>query len=252
MAFRYFLVVLAAMLMATVNAAASYAHPPAQHDPAPAEAQVAADPSPAEDPVATSQNQAPAAGVEHRHEEVDPCAAEDDHHAEGSGGQAPGGPGHAHWGADGASTPIERSMARIGVFHAVAVHFPIALILAAALAQMFVLMGRFTNGADTVRFLVWTGVLGGIGAGLLGWAHSGPMAANEVGVMLAHRVIGTSLITGLAILAGLAEWHHRASSAASMMVLSAALFTSAAALAVNAFLGGALAHGGMRHLIGGG
>ncbi|OLF80739.1 hypothetical protein AWH62_14660 [Maricaulis sp. W15] len=159
--------------------------------------------------------------------------------------------GHAHWGERGASTPFERAMSRLGAFHSVAVHFPIGLILAAALAQALTLAGRLPAGAETVRFLVWTGAAAGALAALLGWAHSGPMAAGETGVMLAHRVIGTGLLVGLAGLALLGEWARKTSSQTPALLFSLTLFALAAALMLNGFLGGALAHGGLRHLFGG-
>lgn len=141
-------------------------------------------------------------------------------------------------------------MARLGSLHSVAVHLPIALFAAAALAQLLVLAGRFDGGGATVRFLVWTGALGGLAAGLLGWAHSGPMAASESGVMLIHRIMGTGLALGLFVVAGVMEWHDRVRTSLSSAIFNLCLFGGAAALMFNGFLGGSLAHGGLRHLLG--
>lgn len=259
MGLRIALAALAGAGVILFASAPGWAHPPAQHEPA--EEAGAQEQSTSAEPVAEAvvevgaeSEAAPASSdtladaFEHDHgDEPDPCV--DDGHHDAEGGQAGG---HSHWGEDGASTPFERSMSRIGVFHSVAVHFPIALILAAALAQVFVLAGRFGSGGDTVRFLVWTGAAGGVAAGLLGWAHSGPMAANEAGVMLAHRYLGTALLFGLVGLAALGEWSRRTGNQLGALLFNIALFGSALALLLNGFLGGALAHGGLRHLIGGG
>ncbi|MBR9826569.1 MAG: hypothetical protein GYB36_12330 [Alphaproteobacteria bacterium] len=240
-----------AIIFMMPNAAVS--HPPAEHTP-PTEESVEPEADAAVEPPADATGE-----VEHQHGQLedvaghahvdaaDPCV--DDGHHEGAA--SPAG-GHAHWGEDGASTPFERAMSRIGVFHSFAVHFPIALILAAALAQGLVLAGRFATGSDTVRYLVWTGAAGGVAAGLLGWAHSGPMGADEAGVMLAHRLLGTALLFGLVGLAALGEWSRRPDNQLGALIFNVALFGSALALLLNGFLGGALAHGGLRHLFGGG
>ena len=230
-------------------------HPPAQHTP-PSEDAVELQADEVLEPPADATSELthehaqndPLEGVAgHAHEDAaDPCLG-DGHLA---GATSPAG-GHAHWGEDGASTPFERAMSRIGVFHSFAVHFPIALILAAALAQGLVFTGRFPTGADAVRYLVWTGAAGGVLAGLLGWAHSGPMGSNEAGVMLAHRLLGSGLLVGLVGLVALGEWARKTSSDLTKLLFNIALFGSALVLLLNGFLGGALAHGGLRHLFGG-
>ena len=70
--------------------------------------------------------------------------------------------------------------------------------------------------------------------------------------MLIHRLVGTTLLFGLPGLAALGEWARRGQGGALRMVFSTALFGSAVLLLINGFLGGALAHGGLRHLFGGG
>lgn len=159
--------------------------------------------------------------------------------------------GHAHWGESGPQTAFERGMARLGVLHSVAVHFPIALLMAAALAQVLSHAGLPGGDIQTVRFLVWTGALGGVAAGLLGWAHAGPVTSGEDGVMLVHRLLGTGLAVGLAGLVGLVEWHARRPGGMVRLLASAGVYTAGLAAALNGFLGGSLAHGGIRHLIGG-
>tara|TARA_R110002051_G_scaffold68434_6_gene123426 strand:+ start:21897 stop:22724 length:828 start_codon:yes stop_codon:yes gene_type:complete len=201
----------------------------------------------------------PAAG---HHDEAVPhehgAEAAEDHHDEAlpheHGGEGEeghhGGAGHSHWGDNGANTPLEKSIESLGVYHPLLVHFPIALILAAALAQALNLAGVRVTNADTVRFLVWTGALGGLAAGLLGWAHAGPMASDEAGIMLAHRWIGSSLAVGLFGVVAAVEWHRKSASGLSGFVMNLSLFAAAAAVAINGFLGGSLAHGGMNHLMG--
>jgi len=193
------------------------------------------------------------------HHGSDPEArATDDHHAgeDGSAIADHHGPsaetgGHAHWGDNGPQTDLERAIAKTGALHSVAVHFPIALVLAAALAQALGLMTGRAGYADIVRFLVWTAAFGGLAAGLLGWAHAGPIASTEDGIMSIHRWLGTSLTVGLFAVAGAVEWHRRDASATTFWTVNVLVFGAALAVSINGFLGGSLAHGGLAHLMGG-
>jgi len=180
------------------------------------------------------------------HHAGDEGDAVDDHH--GSGAETGG---HAHWGDNGPQTDLERAIAKTGALHSVAVHFPIALILAAALAQVLGLMTGRAGYADIVRFLAWTAAFGGMAAGLLGWAHAGPIASTEDGIMSIHRWLGTGLALALFIVAGAAEWKHRSGQPVAALSLTVLLFGTAVAVAINGFLGGSLAHGGLAHLMGG-
>ncbi len=185
----------------------------------------------------------PAAADHHAGEDV---SAVSDHHGPGA---EPGG--HAHWGDNGPRTELERTIARTGALHSVAVHFPIALLLAAALAQAMGLITGRAGYADIVRFLVWTAAFGGLAAGLLGWAHAGPVASTEDGIMSIHRWLGTSLTVGLIAVAAAVEWHRRDASATTFWTMNALVFGAALAVSINGFLGGSLAHGGLAHLMGG-
>lgn len=275
------LILVFTMALFALGSSQALAHPPAEHggqDTPPAAIEQAAEQGdgPAVEPAHAVQGEAGAghahpgqdaheheAGEQHEpgeqkdehdahapaqapHHEADPCSEVDAHG--GADGEAPG---HAHWGDEGAQTPLQQAVSKLGAFHAVAVHFPIALILAAALAQVFNLVGPTADYRATVRFLVWTGALGGLFAGLFGWAHAGPPASDEAGLMLTHRIIGTSLVFGLFALAGIVEWERRQPSPARTMVMNAALFGLAVLVALNGFFGGSLAHGGLRHLMGG-
>ncbi len=103
---------------------------------------------------------------------------------------------------------------------------------------------------DIVRFLVWTAAFGGLAAGLLGWAHAGPVASAEGGIMSLHSWLGTSLIPSLFAVAAAVEWHRRDARATPFWTMNILLFGAGLAIAVNGFLGGSLAHGGLAHLVG--
>ena len=278
MTIRRFLSALTLILAIGVMSPNAMAHPPAEHDEAEQTSEAASDTPPnaveshddAGSPPhdhgdvaphddtgsAPHEHSAPTAPNHHDTDMATPSTA--DHHAGEAGdavadhhgpGAQPGG--HAHWGDNGPQTELERTIAKTGALHSVAVHFPIALMLAAALAQAMGLMTGRTGYADIVRFLVWTAAFGGLAAGLLGWAHAGPIASTEDGIMSIHRWLGTSLTIGLFAVAAAVEWHRRDASATTFWTVNVLVFGAALAVSINGFLGGSLAHGGLAHLMGG-
>ncbi|MCF6292239.1 MAG: hypothetical protein L3J04_02465 [Robiginitomaculum sp.] len=213
----------------------AFAHPGAVHDDKPA--------APTTQKKATSEHDsmevpAHADGEEHA------AAGADDHDAS----EADAG-GHSHWGLDPDSSQFSKVMAGIGKYHPLIVHFPIALFLTAALAQAMLLRGSSFSSSSAVRFMVWAGLISVIGAGFLGWAHSGPPQPAEAPVMLSHRWIGTGMLAVAALTVWLMKKADDGSNRQMNMMFNLSLFFMAALVAINGFLGGALAHGGIKHLL---
>ncbi len=156
---------------------------------------------------------------------------------------------HPHWGSSPDSSTFSKVASYFGKFHPLLVHFPIALFLTAALAQFLLLIGVTPNFTDTVRFLVWLATASIVVAAAMGWGHAGPPVDSEGPVMVVHRVLGTSMV----VLAFLTVWFmeraKKRSASKSGFLFNALLFTMALSVAVNGFLGGALAHGGLKHLL---
>ncbi len=86
----------------------------------------------------------------------------------------------------------------LGRLHPALVHFPIALFLAAGLAEL-ILIARPASGMEsTVRFLVYTGAAGGILAALLGWLAGGIRMSDRSETLGLHRWTGTGIaVAGL-------------------------------------------------------
>jgi uncharacterized membrane protein len=88
----------------------------------------------------------------------------------------------------------------LGRLHPALVHFPIALFLAAGLAEL-ILFARPTSGLEpTVRFLVYTGAAGGILAVVLGWLAGGIRMSDRSETLGMHRWTGTGIaLAGVAL-----------------------------------------------------
>ncbi len=157
---------------------------------------------------------------------------------------------HSHWGLDPDSSTFSKIMAAFGKYHPLIVHFPIALLLTAGFAQVLNIRSKKGAYDNAVTVLVWTGALGALGAGVLGWMHSGPVQTGENAVMSIDRWVGTSLLFGGFVIAYFMQKAAKAEGGLSKnTVFNVLLFGGALAVALNGFLGGALAHGGIKHLL---
>ena len=125
----------------------------------------------------------------------------------------------------------------LGRLHPAAVHFPIALIIFAAFAELALLI-RPTLGLErTVGFLVWSGALTGIGAVFLGWFAGGFRLTDRSETLFWHRWNGTAII----VFALIAAFIHARKWNRNLFRLL--VFSVAIALIIQGYLGGELAFG---------
>ncbi len=93
----------------------------------------------------------------------------------------------------------------LGKFHPDSTHFPIALIIAAGIAEiLFVKTGKILFD-DARRYCLWFGILSAIGTGTLGWFFGGFELVDEDWLLTTHRWLGTSTVFS-SLLLGIAEW----------------------------------------------
>ena len=96
-----------------------------------------------------------------------------------------------------------RRLARwLGKFHPMAVHFPIALLMAAAVAEALWLRTRHSWLTGVVRFCVVLGTLGAIGAAL-GWVNASFHTPSQL--LTTHRWLGTIAVLWAIPLAAVCE-----------------------------------------------
>ncbi len=238
---RYLIFIFTVFLIGIFGAQMSSAHPPNLHKEKVQEQTQTTEP--------TAQHEHDGQATESHHEEgAEPA----EHSHEGGDHDEAGGDtgGHSHWGISPDSSPFSKKMAALGNFHPLLVHFPIALLLTAAFAQVLNIKSRDSSYDRAVILLVWCATLGAVIGGLLGWAHSGPVQPGENSIMSSHRWVGTLLLVGTPVLVWLMKRGQRTDGGiVKNTKFNIALFSFALAVAVQGFLGGALAHGGMKHLM---
>lgn len=125
--------------------------------------------------------------------------------------------------------------------HPATVHFPIALLLMAALTELFVLARRTPEREAAVSIMIYGGAAGAVVAALFGWIHTGLWFGGDT-VMQLHRWNGM-LIAAL----GLAAAWIASRAPQSRTALRLTLFLLAALLIAQGYMGGELAHG-LNHL----
>jgi mono/diheme cytochrome c family protein/uncharacterized membrane protein len=134
-------------------------------------------------------------------------------------------------------------IAWLGTFHPPAVHFPIALLTAAAVAELL----RLTTGQtafDTVsRFLVWFGGVTAIIAGVLGWSLGGFRLTDPSRLLMTHRWLGTTTAACAGALLLQSEVSRRSERHRARVWFRVLLFIEAVLVSVTGFLGGGLVFG---------
>jgi hypothetical protein len=146
-------------------------------------------------------------------------------------------------GAPPAAPFAVRLLRWVGKFHVATVHFPIALLLAAAVAEVWALWRGIRFPLPVVRFCVLLGAAGAAAAAVLGWllAWGGGYGARTPVLLALHRWVGTA--TGLVAVgaAVLSEADARIGKRRRRSRLL--LFLAALLVSIAGHLGGTLVHG---------
>jgi len=125
----------------------------------------------------------------------------------------------------------------LGRLHPIAAHFPVALLLIAALAELLLALRPALGLETTVRFLVAGGAIGALVAALLGWFAAGWRLSDRSQTLGIHRWNG-SAVAGVAFLAA---WFAFRSNRRSGLRVTLAIL--AVALVVQGYLGGEMVFG---------
>jgi uncharacterized membrane protein len=136
----------------------------------------------------------------------------------------------------------------LGTFHPSASHFPIALLLAAGLAELLrIATGRsLFDGA--ARYCLWFGALGAIMTALLGWFMAGFQLADPTGILTLHRWLGTAVAVGASLALTLGEQSRCQPDKRSVCwAFRVSLLSVVMLVLLSGFLGGAMLYGIHHH-----
>jgi uncharacterized membrane protein len=153
---------------------------------------------------------------------------------------------HDHERDHGESHGVGRAIRFAGKFHPLIVHFPIAFILGAALAEVIFLVTGRGHFSIAAHFSIRAGALTALLAVTLGWAAASfasyPGALADT--LVAHRWLGLSTGVAAVIAGGASLLSQRAdSSPRGIWAYRTALFLSAALVGITGHFGGVLIYG---------
>ena len=153
--------------------------------------------------------------------------------------------------ATGDSESIASNLRRwAGRMHPAAVHLPIGMLWAAALADLVIIVSGQPTLRPTVRFCLLVGTIGAVVAACLGWLDAEtPRYASKSGMLLAlHRWTGIGAAVCCVVALGLAQWQRRLESPRAQWITRIVLFLAVGMMSVAAFLGGANVYG-LEHIM---
>jgi mono/diheme cytochrome c family protein len=135
-----------------------------------------------------------------------------------------------------------RLFAWFGRFHLLVIHFPIALLAAAALAEAIAAWQGSWMPPPAVRFCVLLGAVGAMAAVALGWLHADVGGFGSPPTILAlHRWLGT--VAGLFAMAIVLVSERDSRRGQRSMIFRIALWTATCVVAATAHFGGLMVHG---------
>jgi uncharacterized membrane protein len=144
--------------------------------------------------------------------------------------------------------PSERSLFKksirwLGNFHPPTVHFPIALLTAAAVAELLRMATAKPAFDAASRYCLWFGTVTALAAGLLGWFLARFRLTDASEVMMAHRWLGTVTVIGAGLVLVLGEASRRRDRRRTRIGFRFALLVVAMLVLVTGFFGGAVVFG---------
>ncbi len=131
----------------------------------------------------------------------------------------------------------------LGKFHPPLVHLPIAMLMAAALAEFLLIKTRRPAFGIAARYCLWVGALAAAVAAVSGWFFGGMKWTDGDWVMTAHRWIGTATAAWSVLVLILGELNLRRNSRATRVTYRLTLLLGAGLVGFTGFLGGCLIYG---------
>ena len=143
---------------------------------------------------------------------------------------------------------LARFLRFVGKFHPATVHFPVAFLIGALLAEIWHLATGRERMTSALRFCLWMGALSALPAALFGWLHAyhsgyADWTSFADKPMAAHRWLGiaTAIWAWVALILG--ELRQRRESPKLRTWLLGSLLVAALLAALTGFFGGVLTYG---------
>jgi mono/diheme cytochrome c family protein/uncharacterized membrane protein len=138
---------------------------------------------------------------------------------------------------------FEKLIRWLGKFHPPLVHFPIALLTAAAVAELLRLVTGKPAFDAISRFCLWFGTLSAVVAGILGWLLAGFRFSDASWVMMMHRWLGTVTVGCAVLVLLLSELSRHPGRHRTKISFGVTLCVAAILVSVTGFFGGAVVFG---------
>jgi uncharacterized membrane protein len=133
----------------------------------------------------------------------------------------------------------------LGRLHPVLVHFPVALVLVALVAEILCITRRDGRHADTARFLIVVAAWISVPAAITGFIRADGMEFDAAQQQLfeVHRVAGIATPVLVFLCAGLAEGVRRSGQIWELILYRVVLVLAASSTAVAGYFGGEIVFG---------
>src|SRR5688572_8352959 len=134
----------------------------------------------------------------------------------------------------------------LGRFHPALVHFPVALVLVALVAEGLCIARRDGRYADIARFLILVAAWLSVPAAITGFLRAGSITldADEQQLFAIHRVAGIATPVLVFLCAGLGEGVRRSGQIWELMLYRVVLVLAAISTLLAGYVGGEIVFGG--------
>jgi uncharacterized membrane protein len=131
----------------------------------------------------------------------------------------------------------------IGEMHPALIHFPIALALAAALAEVLALITKRDLFSHAARYCIVIAAFGSLVAVPAGWIAGSQDYGELTGLVNTHRVFGTTAGVFIVATAIVSETARRGRNGTLLLVYRIGLFLSAVLVGLAGYFGGKIVFG---------